>query len=187
MNYQNILCVGDSQTFGARTYGCYPLYLSKILTKKTPYQWRVINQSTNGYTAKDLYFQINTNIESITDTYQACILIGTNDVASDNDVEIFGEYYRQILRCFLIKKYKAVFCGEIPPIFPDGHIFFNKRTSSNRNIYNECIKHVIDEFQSAYFVKMEDFQRDCYEDSVHFNEIGNMKVAENFAKVIISI
>jgi len=27
MNYQRIACWGDSQTFGARTYGCYPLYL----------------------------------------------------------------------------------------------------------------------------------------------------------------
>ncbi len=38
MHYQNLLCIGDSQTFGARTYGCYPLYLAQILTEHTPYQ-----------------------------------------------------------------------------------------------------------------------------------------------------
>jgi hypothetical protein len=29
MNYQKIVCWGDSQTFGARSYGCYPIFAGR--------------------------------------------------------------------------------------------------------------------------------------------------------------
>lgn len=184
MNYQNILCVGDSQTFGARTYGCYPLYLAQILSTKTPYQWRTINRSTNGYTARDLWFMLNREIDTIDDTFQACLLIGTNDCGENKDCNLFEEYYRQILRMFAVKHYRAVFCGEIPPIYPDGHIFFSKATIERRERLNHVIEKVVSEFPQAYLVKMEGLSRDCYEDPVHFNEKGNLLVAEAFSTAI---
>ena len=98
MHYQNLLCLGDSQTFGARSYGCYPLYLAQTLSARTPYEWRAINRSQNGFTARDLWFKLNDEIDGIRDTYQACLLIGTNDVGNGTDPQLFAEYYRQILR-----------------------------------------------------------------------------------------
>lgn len=185
MDYQNLLCIGDSQTFGARTYGCYPLYLAKILTERTPYQWRTINRSVNGYTARELWFLLNNEIENISDTYQACILIGTNDVGNETSLDIFEEYYRQIIRTLLIKKYKAIFCGEIPPIYPDGHIFFCKNTAEQRNQYNAVIKKITTENKSTFWVPIQGLNRDCYVDSVHFNEQGNLIVAESFTTAIL--
>ena len=89
MHYQNLLCIGDSQTFGARTYGCYQLYLAQTLTQQTPYQWRTINRSVNGYTARELWFLLNNEIEVISDTYQVCVLIGTNDVGHETPLDLF--------------------------------------------------------------------------------------------------
>lgn len=185
MQYQNLLCIGDSQTFGARTYGCYPLYLAQILTQKTPYQWRTINRSVNGYTARDLWFLLGNEIEQTTDTFQVCILIGTNDVGNDTPIDLFEEYYRQIVRTLLIKRYKAIFCGEIPPIYPDGHIFFCRETSEKRKQYNAVIKKLLAEQQSTYWVEFNTLDRQCYVDSVHFNEHGNIQVAESFAQAIL--
>ncbi|MCE7914491.1 MAG: SGNH/GDSL hydrolase family protein [Nitrosomonas sp. PRO4] len=185
MHYQNLLCIGDSQTFGARTYGCYPLYLAQILTARTPYQWRAINRSVNGYTARDLWFLLNQDIETIGDTYQACVLIGTNDVGNETPIELFEEYYRQILRTLLIKRYKAIFCGEIPPIYPDGHIFFCKNTVELRDQYNNVIKALCAESKSTVWVPINDLNRACYVDPVHFNEQGNRLVAESFSIAIL--
>ncbi len=185
MHYQNLLCIGDSQTFGARTYGCYPLYLAQMLTMRTPYQWRTINRSVNGYTARDLWFLLNNEIEVISDTYQACVLIGTNDVGNETPLDLFEEYYRQIVRTLLIKKYKAIYCGEIPPIYPDGHIFFCKNTVELRKQYNDTIKQLCAENKRSLWVPINGLSRECYVDPVHFNEQGNRLVAESFSTAIV--
>ena len=187
MNYQNILCIGDSQTLGARSYGCYPLYLAKILSERTPYQWRTIARCHHSYKARDLWFMLNEEIDGILDTYQACILIGTNDVGNDTPLEIFEEYYRQIIRALLIKGYKAILCGEIPPIHADGHVFFKKETVAKRDQYVSVIRKLVDEFREIKWVPMKALVRDCYTDPVHFNELGNQRVAESFCEVILSL
>jgi lysophospholipase L1-like esterase len=184
MNYQNLLCVGDSQTFGARSYGCYPLYLAKLLTERSAYAWRAISVSGKAYTARDLWFKLNVDLETIQDTRQACVLIGTNDVGENKDPDIFEEYYRQILRTFFIKKFKVVWCGEIPPIHADGHVYFDRGTQERRTICNARIERVASEFGEAKIVRFEGLDRNCYEDPVHFNEAGNRQVAEAFAQAI---
>ena len=127
MDYQKITCWGDSQTFGARSYGCYPLYLGQILNQRTRYSWQVINLATNGYTAKDLWLRVSADLLALTDVHQACVLIGTNDVGQDSPLDTFEEYYRQILRNLHVHGYRVVYCAEIPPIWSDGHAFFAKK------------------------------------------------------------
>jgi lysophospholipase L1-like esterase len=156
-----------------------------MLTQHTPYHWRTINRSVNGYTARDLWFLLNNEIEIINDTYQVCMLIGTNDVGNETPLDLFEEYYRQIIRALLIKSYKAIFCGEIPPIYPDGHIFFSKDTVERRNQYNATARKVAAEHESVTWVPINGLNRDCYVDPVHFNEEGNRVVAESFTKAIL--
>lgn len=187
MQYQNMLCLGDSQTFGARTYGCYPVYLAETLTNETPYAWRAINRSCNGYTARDLWFKLNDEIDTIADTYQACLLIGTNDVGLDTDPRLFAEYYRQILRTLEIKGYKAILCGEIPPIYPDGHIFFLRDTARRRANLNALLQKVVAESDRTHLVGLDSLTRDHYVDPVHFNELGNQRLAELFAAAVVQL
>ena len=187
MQYQNILCLGDSQTFGARSYGCYPLYLAQILTQRTPYQWRAINRSVNGYTARDLWFKLNEEIDTISDTFQACLLIGTNDVGNGTDPQIFAEYYRQIVRTLLIKGYKAVVCGTIPPIYADGHVFFPKHTQERHQIYNNLVRQVVAESERTHLVELHSLVRESYVDPVHFNETGNLHLATLFAETVSTL
>lgn len=186
MNYQNLLCLGDSQTFGARTYGCYPLHLARVLSQRSRYQWRTINISRNGATARDLWFRVNEEIDGIVDTYQACVLIGTNDVGESKDEELFAEYYRQLLRILFVKKYKSVFCGTIPPVFADGHAFFSREASQRRERFNARLRGVVAEFPDATVVSLDQLENDCYVDPVHFNERGNVAVAELFAAAILA-
>ena len=113
------------------------------------------------------------------------MLIGTNDVGNETPLDLFEEYYRQIVRTLLIKKYKAIFCGEIPPIYPDGHIFFSKDTIERRDEYNAIIRKVSAENKDSFWVPIDGLSRDCYVDPVHFNEQGNRLVAESFTKAIL--
>jgi lysophospholipase L1-like esterase len=186
MNYQNLLCVGDSQTFGARSYGCYPLYLAKLLTERSPYEWRTINMSANGYTTRDLWFRLNVDLETVQNTRQACMIIGANDVGENKDPDIFEEYYRQILRLFLIKNFKIVWCGEIPPIHPDGHVYFDRGTQERRAICNARIERVTREAEHSRIVRFEGLDRSYYEDPVHLNEAGNRLLADAFAQAILA-
>ena len=68
VNYQKIACWGDSQTFGARTYGCYPLYLVRSLNQDSRYAWHAISFCQNGYTARDLWFRLGHDLMAIVDT-----------------------------------------------------------------------------------------------------------------------
>ena len=186
MNYQNLACWGDSQTYGARTYGCYPLYLSKILDRETRYLWRVLNLSANGRTARSLWFDLPRDLLLAADVHQACLLIGANDVGEESPLDLFEEYYRQILSTLRIRRFRVVFCGEIPPIRPDGHAFFSKDTEERRAAYNERVRAVVDESPIATLVKLGDLASDCFTDPVHLSETGNERVAECFARAIMS-
>jgi lysophospholipase L1-like esterase len=185
MDYQKIVCWGDSQTFGARSYGCYPLYLAKILNAETRYVWRAINLSTNGHTARDLWFRLSTELATLHDVYQACILIGTNDVGNGSDLDLFEEYYRQILTSLKLNGLRVAYCGEIPPIWADGHAFFSEKTCARRDDYNARVHKAVTESGIGRVVTFSGLSLDCYTDPVHLNEKGNAVIARSFADAIL--
>jgi lysophospholipase L1-like esterase len=114
-------------------------------------------------------------------------LIGTNDVGNGTDLELFSEYYTQILRTLVIKKFKVIICGEIPPIFPDGHSFFERPTSELRLDYNKALKESAAKFSRARTISLDHVTREHYEDPVHFNEKGNIAIAQAFAGAVSTL
>lgn len=188
--YNNILCLGDSQTFGARSYGCYPIYLSSLLEQevekvrgKEPCYYRVINKSVNGYTARDLYFKINNEAEDIKDVYMACLMIGTNDCHKNSDVKLFGEYLKQIILTLKTKGVKVIYFGLIPEIYNEADPWYQNDVQKKRKILNEMINSIAAEF-GAFIVDTK-LDITCYADSVHFNEKGNAILANKFKEVIM--
>jgi lysophospholipase L1-like esterase len=186
MNYHNLACWGDSQTYGARTFGCYPLYLAARLRAQSRYTWRTLNFSTNGHSARDLWFRMSSTLPQLDDVYQSCVLIGTNDVGNGSPVKLFGEYYRQLLDALEIAGMRSVFCGEIPPIFADGHPFFTRDCTALRDEYNHAIENAVVASPIARLVRFDRLDASCYVDSVHFNETGNERVADAFATAILA-
>jgi lysophospholipase L1-like esterase len=185
MDYQKIVCWGDSQTFGARSYGCYPLYLAKILNAETRYVWQTINFSTNGHTARDLWFRLGPELATLADVYQACILIGTNDVAGGSDLALFEEYYQQSLTALQLSGIRVAYCGEIPPLWPDGHAFFSSEASARREEYNARVRKAVERSSIARPVAFPELSIDCYTDPAHLNEKGNAVIARAFADAIV--
>lgn len=185
MNYNNIVFWGDSLTFGARTYGCYPMYLVDMLNSATPYRWRAINYGVNGYTARDLWFKVNWELEKIKDAYLSCILIGTNDCSALSENSIFRSYILQLLDAIYIKKGKKIFLGEIPDIIQNAHPFFPKESIEKRKELNRIIHDICADDNRLELVKF-DLKPNCFEDSVHFNEEGNKSIARSFFTKIIN-
>ena len=186
MNYQRFVCWGDSQTFGARTYGCYPLYLVRELNASTRYRWSVINLSSNGHTARDLWFRIGRESSRLHDCYRACVMIGANDVANETPVNLFHEYYAQLLDTLAIAGVRIVHCGEITPFFADGHSFFPRESVSRRDEYNDAMREAVDACAVAVRVEFPDLTADCFVDPAHLSEEGNRVVAAGFAASIRS-
>ncbi len=186
MNYNNIVFWGDSLTYGARTYGCYPLYLVKMLNASTPYNWRAINRGVNGFTAKDLWFKVNWDLEMLNDTYLSCVLIGTNDCSVLSEGAVFKTYLEQLIDAIFIKKGKKIFLGEIPDIIQNAHPFFTKQSNEKRTELNSIIYEICDKNNNLELVRF-NLNEDCYEDSVHFSEKGNQIVAESFFNKIIGM
>ena len=186
MNYQNLACWGDSQTFGARTYGCFPLHLARKLNHDTRYVWSVFNLSANGYTARNLWFRLPHDLPLVRDVYQACVLIGANDVGNETPLDLFEEYYRQILDLLRIHRFRVVFCGEIPPIRADGHAFFSVGAERRLAEYNDRVQAVVERSPIAKLVPLGDLEPECFVDPVHLTEVGNERVAECFARAIVS-
>ncbi len=54
MNWESLLCMGDSITRGARSYLGYPEIAADMLTKSTRVAWTSWNFAWNGYRAVDL-------------------------------------------------------------------------------------------------------------------------------------
>jgi hypothetical protein len=83
-----------------------------------------------------------------------------------------------------INGFRALYCGEIPPIYPDGHAFFSASTPGLRDEYNQRVKRVVGEFEIATLVEFPELSADCYSDPVHLNEAGNKVVARSYAAAI---
>lgn len=181
MNYQKIVCWGDSQTFGARSYGCYPLYMIRALNSETRYTWNALSICKNGYTARDLWFRLSSDLLNIHDTKQACVLVGANDVGNSTPIDLFSEYYKQILDALKIAQFRVVHCGEIPRILADGHPYFAKDCEVRRAEYNAAVEDVVSRSSIAKLVRFPELGESHLVDPVHFSEQGNLAIAQAFA------
>lgn len=181
MDYQKVACWGDSQTYGARTYGCYPLHLAQLLNRDTRYTWHALNLSTNGHTARDLWFRLGHDLMTMHDVHTACVLIGANDVGNRTPLDLFEEYLRQCVDALRIHGFRAIFVGEIPPIFPDGHAFFTADSVERRVDYNNRLTKIVGDCDDTTLVSFPDLTAGQYRDPVHFDESGNVVVARAFA------
>jgi lysophospholipase L1-like esterase len=174
VNYQNILCYGDSQTCGARTYTSWPHYLALEMEKRDGKRWNVIERAVCGYTAKDLLKMIQ--MDNIPDCIQACVLIGTNDCKGMTKPLVFKDYIHRIDTAFKIKHIEPIF-AKIPPLYLfGGDMPYRYKHKLHRIELNNFIEGID-----------LDLKKDCYEDAVHFNDKGNREVAKLFAEAICKI
>jgi hypothetical protein len=115
------------------------------------------------------------------DTKQACILVGANDVGNATPIDLFSEYYRQILDALAIAQFRVVHCGEIPRILADGHPYFARDSELRRSEYNSALEAAVSRVSIAKLVRFPELSESHLVDPVHFSEHGNLAIAQAFA------
>jgi len=188
MNWETILFLGDSITFGARSYLGFPEYCAAALESATNKNWNVINLSKSGYTTIDLH----RHLDNIGFTFHSCrpevinIMIGTNDLKGPTSLTDFEIAYNA-----LIVKIKAthpnsfLIINEIPKLLPGVRLPY--KTSMNETVlaFNSIINKIAT-MMEIDILKF-NFEDSFMFDGVHLNSTGSKKIGELLAQKLIAM
>jgi lysophospholipase L1-like esterase len=186
MNWETLLCLGDSITFGARSYLGYPEMCGHILEERLDKQWNVVNHATNGFTTIDLVRSLNTHQVTYKQIFPSLItiLIGTNDIKNSTSATDFTIAYRQLLvKAGLFAVNNNVVLIKIPhftnKVFYPYHFDMNRTVS----VFNDIIEDLAQEAGLRTFtLQLDD---DDFFDGVHFNAKGSQNAAMQLAGFIL--
>jgi lysophospholipase L1-like esterase len=183
MIWNEILCLGDSLTYGARDqYGrSFPAELGKLLYQKTGEFYICHNHGVNGETSSDLLRRSWGIFKANRDCKIATLLIGTNDTKIPIPLDVYEDNMRQIIMSAMANGMKLI-VGTIPALK------FSPHYAENRNFtekYSNKIKDMskIYNFRICELNNMEKY----LVDGVHFNNEGSIEIASRFCDVILDM
>jgi lysophospholipase L1-like esterase len=186
MNWETLLALGDSITYGARSYLGYPEICGHILSEKLDKKWHVINHSTNGYTTIDLARSLNHVMNDYKTLYPSIItaMIGTNDIKMKVSIENFKIAYNLLItKLRLLSVNNNVLLLKIPPIATK--VFYPYNYSMNESIaeFNLYIEKL--SMENGLRTVELNLNEDDFFDGVHLNEKGSNAVAFQIAEIIL--
>ncbi len=186
MNWETLLCLGDSITFGARSYFGYPEIAGNILEENLSKSWNIINHSKNGYTTVDLI----RSLSPITTAYKGefpsiiTILIGTNDIKNGTSIGDFSIAYKQlIVKAKLMSVNSNILLIKIPRF--TNQVFYPYNFGMNVEVVR--FNNVIDVLSEQHALRTIDLQLhdDDFFDGVHFSTKGSQSAGRQLAKFIL--
>lgn len=186
MNWETLLCFGDSITFGARSYLGYPEICGNILQKTLQKNWNVINHSTNGFTTIDLVRSIDGNYANMQNVFPSIIsvMIGTNDIKAVTEPEEFEIAYNLLItKLKLLAVNNNILILKIPGF--TNKVFYPYTYSMNTriSIFNESIKRIADRNEIKCIELI--FGENDFFDGVHLNSQGCFTAAHQLALHIL--
>jgi lysophospholipase L1-like esterase len=185
MNWETLMCFGDSITIGARSYCGYPEYAGAELQKTLGNKWNVINHSVSGYTAIDLARYITGHFSNLRDFAPGIvtILIGTNDVKKNTGKEDFRIAYEQVvLKAMLLAPSKNVVLIRIPA-FPRNIAYpYNYGMNALIHEFNNVISRIAGEWKLRV-MDLAVHDNDLY-DGVHLSAQGSANCGQQLAQFI---
>ncbi len=183
MIWNEILCLGDSLTYGARDrYGrSYPAELGKILSEKTGEFYICHNYGINGETSSDLLRRSWGIMKSNRSCKIMLLLIGTNDTKKPTPVDVYRDNLRQII-------VSARANGMTPIVGTLPELEFSPYYQSNREYTEIYSKEIIKLSKELNFEICDMSKMDPYLiDGVHFDNEGYYEMASRFADKILSM
>lgn len=188
MNWETILCLGDSITIGSRSYLGYPEYCVGILTKKTTKNWNVINCSVAGFTVIDLVRYIDQNWSNIKGQgpLMASIMIGTNDIKSNTPLWEFEiAYSLMLLKTKLIVGSNHIVLNKIPLLQKGVMLPYSLKMNKTIIAYNEIIEK-LSQREGVILNSMPE-SSDIFLDGVHLNDLGSSLWGEALSDKIMEL
>ena len=186
MNWETLLSLGDSITFGARSYLAYPEICGSLLEKSMRKNWHVINHATNGFTTMDLVRSLNPQLQNYKQSYPSLItvMIGTNDIKTKVNPADFEIAYRQlIVKMKLMSVNNNIVLLKIPRFTND--VFYPYHFEMNDAVknFNELIYQMGAEAGLRVFEF--DFADDDFYDGVHLNAKGSSTAGKQLCQFIL--
>jgi lysophospholipase L1-like esterase len=186
MNWETLMCFGDSITKGARSYCSYPEYTGFFLEKEIGNRWNVINHSECGFTAMDLAKSISNNFGNFKDHNPSLISImaGTNDLKSNTTLKNFEIAYNQIIiKSKLLIKNDNIVLIRIPH-FPPKIMYPYNYNMNERIIDLNGLINIIADKHGLRVIEFSLKPDDLY-DGVHLNEQGAIHSAGQLTSFIL--
>lgn len=181
MIWNQILCLGDSLTYGARDrYGrSYPAELGKVLSDKTGEFYICHNYGVNGETSSDLLRRSWNIIKGNRDCKVMLLWIGTNDTKVPTPLDIYEDNLKQIINSGRAHG-MTVIVATVPELgFSPFYLHNTEYTKKYSKVVLELSKKM--GFKTVDMSGMEKFLID----GVHFTHEGNIEIANRFAKVLM--
>ena len=186
MNWETLLCLGDSITFGARSYCAYPDYAGAALEKALKNHWQVVTYAVNGHTAMDLQRLMTADFANIKqfDAGVVSLLIGTNDIKKNTPISDYEIAYRQILlKIKLLAPGKRIFMIKIPH-FPAGLAYpYTFEMNDTIKIYNLLLEKLATDYK-ARLVEFQ-FEEGDFFDGIHLTAQGSLNAGKQLAQFIL--
>ena len=183
MIWNEVVCLGDSLTYGARDrYGrSYPAEMGKILTEKTGEFYICHNYGINGETSSDLLRRSWHILKSNPGAKLMCLMIGTNDTKKPTPVSIYRDNLRQIILSSRANGYTTI-VGTLP------ELRFSPYYQKNRNYIELYNLEILKLSKELGFItcSMEDPGEHLI-DGVRFTHEGYNEVARRFSEAILSL
>jgi len=181
MIWNQVLCLGDSLTYGARDrYGrSFPAELGSLLSKETEEFYICHNYGVNGETSSDLLRRAWNIIKSNKDCNIMTLIIGTNDTKTPIPCSIYKDNIRQLVNSAKVFGMRVI-VGTVPdlkfsPFYMDNRDYTSKYTDILRSLSVEM------EFELCDLSNMSDYLID----GVHFTHEGNKEIAKRFLQKIL--
>lgn len=187
MNWETLMCFGDSITIGARSYCGYPEYAGYSLQKELGNYWNVINHAESGHTAMDLnrYITINFHNLSYFNPSIITVLVGTNDIKLSTSLEDFEIAYNQILiKTKLLAMRKNVLMIKIPHFPPKIMYPYNYNMNEKISEFNLLLE-TMAETHNVRITQFNITEEDLF-DGVHLNEAGSKNVGRQLVEFILA-
>lgn len=183
MIWNEILCLGDSITDGARDRyrRSYPAELAKILHEKTGEFYYCHNYGVCGDTSSDLQRKAWNLCKSHKEAKIALIMIGTNDTQLAIPEKVYKDNLRQII-------YTTKVHGKLPVVATLPELGFTPLYIKNKNyiqIYNKVLYNLSNEI-GFEMCDMSGTEKH-YIDNVHYTHEGYNEIAKIFAEKILSL
>ena len=183
MIWNEILCLGDSITYGARDKyrRSYPAELGKLLYEQTGEFYYCHNYGVCGDTSSDLMKKAWNLSKSHKDAKIALIMIGTNDTQLAIPEHIYEDNLRQIIGTVRVH-------GKLPIVANLPELLFTPLYMKNKNYiqkYNKILYSLSKkmDFEICDMSNTEQY----YIDNVHYTHEGYNEIASRFAKKILSL
>lgn len=187
IHYTQVLCLGDSITFGARCVNVrgYPPVLEELLTSQAGFPYVCINAGVSGENSSEIQFRAWRNMNNFF-IKVVCLIMGTNDAKPVYRIpsEVFSRNLLSIIRYSKCLNQRLI-VGMTPQIYPGRQDEYDIESPIYAARYRFAIKEICKMYEIETVPLESILDEHEFADGIHPNTRGYEEIARAFADKIL--